>query len=278
MLGGWIERPETRCRSHLYQVQEKAIKKPLGIWCRHMARLSNTFFFVPSQDDAEFIKRKPCKKLIWMKMIYQCPKVAIFQNAGRHHIVPGPAVKLEREFKKVVQLFASLSDAKTSKSFFFKDTWNLYESTLKHIQEHFKTHVKGMHEWHACRACPTMYNFRQIWWLYQLSSAFGAPTLWKDSTQRYVRHAVALLHKFVYRWNHDVDAWVMELLAKYSKHYEGWVIQDEIEEILGRAPLSTASRRPEPARVIISHNRYFTYSSWRWSLGVRKIVRDGVLC
>jgi hypothetical protein len=38
--------------------------------------------------------------------------------------VPGP-IKLERKFKKVVQLFAYVPDAKTSKPLFSKDTWNL---------------------------------------------------------------------------------------------------------------------------------------------------------
>jgi hypothetical protein len=46
------------------------------------------------------------------------------------------------------------------------------------------------------------------------------------------RYAVALLHEFVYRWNHDVDVRVMGLPKKYSNYYDGWVIEEEIEESL----------------------------------------------
>jgi hypothetical protein len=46
------------------------------------------------------------------------------------------------------------------------------------------------------------------------------------------RYAVALLHEFVYRLNHDIDVRVMGLPKKHSNYYDGWVIEDKIEEYL----------------------------------------------
>jgi len=68
----------------------------------------------------------------------------------------------------------------------------------------------------------------------------------------------------------------MKLQAKYSNYYDGCIIKGEIEETLGGARVSRSASRPEPTKVIFSHNQYFTYSS-RWSLQVRKRVRDRVL-
>jgi hypothetical protein len=44
--------------------------------------------------------------------------------------VPGPIKLEEREYKKVVQLFADVTDAKSSKPLFSKDTWNLHTGAL----------------------------------------------------------------------------------------------------------------------------------------------------
>jgi hypothetical protein len=90
-----------------------------------MARLSDTFF-VPSQDDIKFIKAA-LQKADMSNGDIDFKNWQYYKTRVRR-TVPGP-IKLEREFKKVVHLFADVPNAKTSKP------WKLYKSTLKHIQK-----------------------------------------------------------------------------------------------------------------------------------------------
>jgi hypothetical protein len=194
-----------------------------------MARLSDAFF-VPSLDDIEFIKAALRKAGIAEEDVnskkWQCYKTRVRRT------VPGP-VELEREFKRVVQVFADLLDAKTGKPLFSKDTWNLHKSTLKHTQKgclsdvagmlyyvQLRTDSMGIPMFKCLRGTNALEGFHQK--IRQVIRGFNVSP----------RHAVALLHEFVCRWNHDVDVRVMGLPKKHSNCHDGWVIEEEIEEIL----------------------------------------------
>jgi hypothetical protein len=91
----------------------KRLSKSHGASGHFMARLSDAFF-VPSQDDIEFIKAALRKAGIAEEDI-NSKKWQHYKTRVRR-TVPGP-VELEREFKRVVQVFADLLDAKTGKPF-----------------------------------------------------------------------------------------------------------------------------------------------------------------
>jgi ribonuclease D len=214
---------------HIFIRFGKWLSKSHGAFGVFMARLSDAFF-VPSQDDIEFIKAALRKADVSEDDI-NSKKWQYYKTRVRR-TVPGP-VELEREFKKVVQLFADVPDAKTSKPLFSKAAWNLYKSTLKHIRKGCLSDVAGMSYYvelrtdsmgipifKCLRGTNALEGFHQK--IRQVIRGFNVSP----------RYAVALLHEFVYRWNHDVDVRVMGLPKKYSNYYDGWVIEDEIEETL----------------------------------------------
>jgi hypothetical protein len=214
---------------HIFIRFGKRLSKSHGAFGVFMARLSDAFF-VPSQDDIEFIKAALRKADVSEDEI-NSKKWQYYKTRVRR-TVPSPT-ELEREFKKVVQLFADVPDAKTSKPLFSKDTWNLYKSTLKHIRKGCLSDVAGMSYYvqlrtdsmgipifKCLRGTNALEGFHQK--IRQVIRGFNVSP----------RYAVALLHEFVYRWNHDVDVRVMGMPKKYSNYYDGWVIEDEIEETL----------------------------------------------
>jgi hypothetical protein len=45
------------------------------------------------------------------------------------------------------------------------------------------------------------------------------------------RYAIALLHEFICQWNHDdVDVRILGLPTKNVNYYNGWEIEEEIEQ------------------------------------------------
>jgi hypothetical protein len=103
-----------------------------------LAWLSDAFFFAPGKDDIEFIKAALLRKADMSEDNNINAKKWQFFKTRVCRTVHGP-VESEREFKKVVQLFA----AKKNEALFLKDTWNLHKSTLKHMQKGCLSDVPG---------------------------------------------------------------------------------------------------------------------------------------
>ena len=125
---------------HIFLRFSKVISKSHGAFGTFMARLSDAFF-VPSQDDIDFIKsvlhkfglsEDEIKKKAWQ----------YFKKRVRRR-VPGQK-ELEIEFVRVVNLLADLKDSKTGKMLFNEKAWNLYRSTLKHIQTGCLSDIPGI--------------------------------------------------------------------------------------------------------------------------------------
>jgi hypothetical protein len=213
---------------HIFLRFSKVISKSHGAFGTFMARLSDAFF-VPSQDDINLIKsvlRKfgmsedDIKKKAWQ----------YFKKRVRRR-VPGPK-ELEREFVRVINLLADLKDAKTEKKLFNEKAWNLYKSTLKHIRTGCLSDVPGLAYYvqtgedsmgiplFTCvRGTSALEGFHQK--IRQLIRGFNVSP----------RYAMALLYEFVHRWNHDIDIRILGLPTKYANYYDGWVIEEEIEEV-----------------------------------------------
>jgi hypothetical protein len=139
--------------------------------------------------------------------------------------------ELEREFKRVVNLLANLEDAKTGKPLFGEKAWALYKSTLRHIRKGCLSDIPGLAYYvqtsedsmgipvFTCvRGTSALEGFHQK--IRQVIRGFNVSP----------RYAIALLYEFIYRWNHDVDVRILGLPTKYANYYDGWEIEEEIEQ------------------------------------------------
>ena len=125
---------------HIFIRFSKKLSKAHGAFGAFMSRLSDAFF-VPSQDDIEFIKEALQKVGVSDEEINK-KKWTYYKRRVRRS-VPQPE-ELAREFIRVVQLFADVEDAKTGKPLFSKEAWNLYRSSLKHIRTGCLSDIEDM--------------------------------------------------------------------------------------------------------------------------------------
>jgi hypothetical protein len=214
--------------AHIFLRFSKVISKSHGGFGTFMARLSDAFF-VPSQDDIDFIKNV-LRKFGLSEDEIKKKKWQYFKKRVRRR-VPGRK-ELEIEFLKVVNLLADIKDSKTGKPLFNEKAWNLYKSTLKHIQTGCLSDVPGLAYYvqigedsmgiplFTClRGTSALEGFHQK--IRQLIRGFNVSP----------RYAIALLYEFIHRWNHDIDIRILGLPTNYANFYDGWVVEDEIEQV-----------------------------------------------
>jgi len=211
---------------HIFQRFSKVLSKQHGAFGSFMARLSDAFF-VPSQDDLEFI-REALRKAGLSEEDIKAKSWQYFKPRVRRH-VPKPKI-LEQDFKCVVNLFANLEDAETGLPFFNAKAWGVYRSTLKHIRRgclsdktgmkyyvHIGDDSMGIPLYKCVRGTSALEGFHQK--IRQLIRGFNLSP----------RLAIAMLYEYVHRWNHNIDVRLMGLPESYDFFYDGWEIEDEIE-------------------------------------------------
>jgi hypothetical protein len=186
-----------------------------------MARLSDALF-VPSQADIEFIKfalRKAGLSADQMK------------SKSWNYYKRRVRKVLEREYLRVINMFAGLLDAKTGKPpLFNKKAWGLHKATLRHIRKgclsdidamsyyvHIRDDKYGVPVYRCIRGTSALEGFHQK--IRQLIRGFNISP----------RYAIALLTEYIYRWNHDIDVRIIGLPSKYANFYDGPEIEEEIE-------------------------------------------------
>jgi hypothetical protein len=125
--------------AHIFLRFSKVIKKSHGAFGSFMARLSDVIF-VPSQADIAFIKEALRKSGVSEEDIKAKPWQYFKRRVRR--TVPKPAT-LERDFKRVVNVFANVQDSKTGEPLFVKKVWALYRSTLRHIRKGCLSDIPG---------------------------------------------------------------------------------------------------------------------------------------
>ena len=211
---------------HIFLRFSRVLSKDHGAFGAFMARLSDAFF-VPSQSDIAFIKTMLRKAGLSEDQIKSKPWNYYKRRVRRR--VP-PRKILEREFIRVVSLFAKVVDAKTGKPLFGPRAWSLYKSTLKHIRRGCLSDVEGLSYYveigedsngvplfKCIRGTSALEGFHQK--IRQLIRGFNISP----------RYAIAVLHEFIYRWNHDIDVRIIGLPRKYAQYYDGWEVESEIE-------------------------------------------------
>jgi hypothetical protein len=221
---------------HIFLRFSRVLKKAHGAFALFMARLSDVFF-IPSQDDLELIKDLLKQNGFSDDQIKQ--KTWQYFKRRVRRSVPPPNV-LERDFNRTVNMFANLKDAKTGKQLFGKKAWNLYSSTLKHIKKGCLSDIEGLTYYvqigedsmgiplfKCVRGTNGVEGFHQK--IRQLVRGFNVSP----------RFAITLLHEFIARWNHDIDVRILGLPRKYANFYDGWVIEDEIKEVVQWGELNT---------------------------------------
>lgn len=102
--------------------------------------MASDAFFVPSQKDIEFIKLALKKAGLTDDQI-QAKTWQYYKKRVRRR-VPSPSV-LTRDFKRLVSLFANVTDNKTKKKLFCDTGWNLYKQTLRHIKKGCLSDIPG---------------------------------------------------------------------------------------------------------------------------------------
>jgi hypothetical protein len=191
-----------------------------------MARLSDALF-APSQADIEFIKFALRKAGLSADQIKS--KSWNYYKRRVRRRVPPPKV-LEREYLRVINMFAGLLDAKTGKPLFNKKAWGLHKATLRHIRKgclsdidamsyyvHIRDDKYGVPIYRCIRGTSALEGFHQK--IRQLIRGFNISP----------RYAIALLTEYIYRWNHDIDVRIIGLPSKYANFYDGPEIEEEIE-------------------------------------------------
>jgi hypothetical protein len=226
VVGGDCSRGVKQDIVHIFLRFNRVLKSAHGAYRAFLARLSDVFF-VPSQQDIEFIK-KVLKKNGFSDDEIKAKSWQYYKRRVRRS-VPGPEI-LERDFARVVKLFANLEDAKTRAPLFGVKAWNLYKTTLKHIRKgclsdvHDLTYYFQIREdsmgipiFKCVRGTSALEGFHQK--IRQLIRGFNVSP----------RFAVALLLEFVHRWNQDIDNRILGLPMKYANFYDGWEIEEDIE-------------------------------------------------
>ena len=211
---------------HIFLRFARVLSKEHGAFPAFMARLSDAFF-VASQADIKLIQAALRKHGLTDDQIKAKPWQYYKKRVRR--TVPGREI-LERDFKRVVNLFADLTDGKTGKPLFSNKAWALVRSTLKHIRKgclsdipgecyYVQTGVDslGIPLFSCIRGTSALEGFHQK--IRQLIRAFNCSP----------RFAIALLHEFIHRWNHDIDVRILGLPQKYANYYDGWEVEQEIE-------------------------------------------------
>jgi hypothetical protein len=212
---------------HIFLRFARVLTKGHGVFGAFMSRLSDAFF-VPSQEDIEFIKAALRRSGVSDEDIKKKPWQYYKRRVRRRVSLPK---ELEREFKRVVNLLANLEDAKTGKPLFGEKAWALYKSTLRHIRKGCLSDIPGLAYYvqtsedsmgipvFTCvRGTSALEGFHQK--IRQVIRGFNVSP----------RYAIALLYEFIYRWNHDVDVRILGLPTKYANYYDGWEIEEEIEQ------------------------------------------------
>jgi hypothetical protein len=212
---------------HIFLRFARVLTKGHGVFGAFMSRLSDAFF-IPSQEDIEFIKAALRRSGVSDEDINKNRWQYYKRRVRRRVSLPK---ELEREFKRVVNLFANLEDAKTGKPLFGEKAWALYKSTLRHIRKGCLSDIPGIAYYvqtgedsmgiplFTCvRGTSALEGFHQK--IRQVIRGFNVSP----------RYAIALLHEFIYRWNHDVDVRILGLPTKYANYYDGWEIEEEIEQ------------------------------------------------
>jgi len=211
---------------HIFIRFSKVLSKQHGAFAVFMARLSDAFF-VPNQADIEFVKEALRKGGLSEDEINR--KRWHFFKRRIRRAVPEPR-ELEKQFSRVVNLMANLTDNKTGKPLFGPKAWSLYKSTLLHIRKGCLSDIPdltyyirigedsmGIPVFRCLRGTSALEGFHQK--VRQLVRGFNVSP----------RFAIALLYEFIHRWNHDVDIRILGLPRRYANYYDGWEIEDEIE-------------------------------------------------
>ena len=183
--------------------------------------------FLSSQSDIEFIK------LALRKVGYSEDRIrsltwAYYKKRVRRS-VPAPT-ELMKNYRRVVAMFANIRDAKTGEPLFRKKAWALYKETCKHIRKGCLSDVPGMSYYYqtgtdskgipifkCIRGTSALEGFHQK--IRQLIRGFNISP----------RFAIAALHEFVYRWNHDIDCRILGLPRRYQNYYDGFEIEEAID-------------------------------------------------
>jgi hypothetical protein len=212
---------------HIFLRFARVLTKGHGVFGAFMSRLSDAFF-VPSQEDIEFIKAALRRSGVSDEDIKKKRWQYYKRRVRRRICLPK---ELEREFNRVVNLFANLEDAKTGKPLFGEKAWALYKSTLRHIRKGCLSDIPGMA--YYVQTCEDSMGIPVFTCVRGTSALEGFHQKIRQVIRGFnvsPRYAIALLHEFIYRWNHDVDVRILGLPTKYANYYDGWEIEEEIEQ------------------------------------------------
>ena len=210
---------------HIFLRFGRVLSKEHGAFRAFMARLSDAFF-VPSQADIQLVKTALRKCGLSEEQIKEKPWQYFKRRVRR--AVPSPKVLL-RDFKKIVNLFADITDGKTGQPLFGKNGWSLFRATVRHIQKGCLSDVPGeayyvqigidslgIPLFKCIRGTSALEGFHQK--IRQLIRGFNISP----------RLAIASLFEFIHRWNHDIDVRILGLPVKYKHFYDGWELEEDI--------------------------------------------------
>jgi hypothetical protein len=124
---------------HIFLRWARFLLKAHGAFGAFMARLSDALF-VPSQADIEFIKFALRKAGLSADQI-KSKSWNYYKRRVRRRVPPRKV--LEREYLRVINMFAGLLDAKTGKPLFNKKAWGF-------TQGYAQTYTQRMFERHRC--------------------------------------------------------------------------------------------------------------------------------
>ena len=218
---------------HIFLRFDRVLSKEHGAYANFMSALRDALY-IACDEDLELVREllkeagysdKEIEKKLGTEFDWCLKRI--------RRQVPAPK-ELEKRYQEVVELYKDIVDAKTEKAFFSNRALRVHKSTLKHIRRNCLSDIPGVSYYiqvgkdrlgiplYKCiRGTSALEGFHQK--LRTLVRGYS-------NSPRFVR---ALMHEFIYRWNHDLEVTARSLPKDYELFYEGSALEKEIKIMRG---------------------------------------------
>ena len=211
---------------HIFLRFQHVLSRNHGVYRIFMSRLSDAFFVV-SHEDVKLIKE--CLRRHGFSEEQIKSKPWQFFKTRVRRTVPKPSA-LANAFKRVVDLFANVEDSKTKKPLFGKMAWNLYKTTLRHIEMGCLSDRPGVSYYFQIGEDSLGIP------MYCCTRGTSALEGFHQKVRCFIRgfnisprFAILLMREYCHRWNRDIAVRHGRLPTMYTKRYDDWNIDEEIE-------------------------------------------------
>jgi hypothetical protein len=217
---------------HIFLRYKRVLSTEHGCYREFICRLSEALF-VPSAADIDFVRAALRASGMTNEEVKAQMESGAFASKRIRRFVPRPE-ELHNRFVEVVDQFCNVVDAKRGTKFFCKKAWNLYKVTLRHIKKDCLSDMPGVSYYirlgEDSNGIP----------LYKCIRGTSALEGFHQKIQKALRGfsssprlAIAILHEFIYRWNHDLDITTRGLSKEYTHSYDGSAIEEEMVQLQG---------------------------------------------